>query len=178
MKKKAPIAQPQAEQSASRKQEGSSIPLDLLCDMAWRVAGARNALPPSTDSWRDAVREAHFLIQFANELRKGFYQDAQPDTRVQHAENTILSSVTPEEFTEQTVPFEKGCRLITGDERNDNAVILFRRACERGYLPLDPDQLKEIEANGFDLRDMPDLRATFLRVPRPFLRKNSAKHTE
>ena len=178
MKKTTPKSEPQAEQSSPRKQEESSIPLDLLCDMAWRVAGARNALPPSTDAWCDAVRQAHFLIQLANELRKGFHTSAQPDTRVEHAKRTILSSVTEDEYDEQTVPFDKGCSLITGLKKRKEAVILFRRACERGYLSIDKDQLEKTEANGFDLGDMPDLRATFVRVPKPLLRKNSAEHTE
>lgn len=150
------------------------VPLDLLCDMAWRIARANSTRPVDTSAWCDAVREAYFLIRAANELREGMHENARPNPYVVDAEKKIRSLATEDEFLEQHFTFERGCQLITG-KRKAEATNLFRRACERGHLPIRQERLKDLETNGFPWEDMASLRAAFLGVRKPELRKNKAK---
>jgi hypothetical protein len=185
--KKAPTATPQSELQAERQppatEEEPSVPLDLLCDMAWRIVEARNALPAVaisrpifSDEWQAAVEQSYSLIQLADLHRKKMHRDAQISPHVQKAVDTIKSKMRPEELEEDVVPFGRGCRLITGIVKKQTAEALFRRACERGYMPISPKMLRNFETNGFAFDDMPELRAAFLRA-RPFLRKKTTKTT-
>lgn len=155
------------------------VPLDLLCDMAWRIARVNSTRPVDTSAWCDAVREAYFLIRAANELREGIHKNARPHPYVVDAEKKIRSLATEDEILEQHFTFERGCQLITGKiitgKKKAEVIDLFRRACERGHLPIDQERLKELETNGFPWEGMASLRAAFLGVRKPELRKNKAK---
>ncbi len=178
-----PKSEPQAERQPPATEEEPSVPLDLLCDMAWRIVEARNALPAVAISqnifsaeWKAAVEQSYSLIQLADLHRKKMHGDAQISPHVQNAVDTIKSKMRPEELEEDVVPFGRGCRLITGIDRKETAVDFFLRACEKGYMPISPRMLKNFETNGFAFDDMPELRASFLRA-RPFLRKKRTKTT-
>ena len=191
MNKKAPTptpqSEPQAEQKPSCTTDEPAVPLDVLCDMAWRIAQARNALPVVAISrdvlssamsleWQAAVKQAYALIQVADLHRKEAHASAQISPHVQNAVDTIRSKMMPMELEKGVVPFGRGCRLITGIDKKKTAVELFHRAIDRGYMPISPRMLREFEADGFFFDDMPELRAAFLRA-RPFLRANGAKTT-
>lgn len=180
MKKDPPTSEPQVEQPISCQEKEPSVPLDLLCNLAWRIVQARHALPtqPSNfDGWQDAVKSAYTMIQMANLHREKMHRDALPDPHVEKAVEVIRSKLTADELDLGVVPFGRGCRLITGVDKKQTAVDLFLRACEKGYMPISPRMLKDFEANGFFFDDMPELRTAFLRA-KAFLRKNSAKTTE
>lgn len=148
--------------------------------MAWRIARSHsNSLRHIEDSpdgynfWTDAIQDAYRLIRHANTWRHILHEAAQPNPRYEHAEKTIHTLATHDEYWGQHFTFERGCQLITG-KRKDDAIALFRRACERGYLPINQKRLKELETNGFPWdEDMIQLRVSFIRIPKPKLRKNS-----
>ncbi len=179
---KPPADQPRTEQVSKGDKkptaEEQDISLALLCDMAWRIADARRVLPADMSAWCQCVAEAHGLIEAAIVVRQLQEAGAKFQSHIDYANKEICSLLTEDEYLERRVPFERGCLLITEAEKKEIAVALFQRACERGYLGVSPEQLKEIELNGFDVDDLPDMRATFVRVPKPSLRKNSAEHTE
>jgi len=170
--KPAPKALPEEATPASTTEP--AVPLDLLCDMAWRIAFARNSRPANRTEWWDALPDAHLFIQLADVFRKMKHQDAQPDTYVEHADKTISALLTSEECAEFSVTFERGCQLITGKKQAD-AIAVFRRACEWGYMDVGPEELIKYEAEGFFVGHLAELRAAFLRIRKPDLRKNKSQ---
>lgn len=142
--------------------------------MAWRVARANSTRPIDRSAWCSAVRDAYRLICNAESLRQGFIYMDRPKPYVEHAEKTIRSLATEDEYLERHFTFERGCQLITG-KRKGEAIELFRRACERDFLLIKQRGLKELETDGFPWDRVVRFRVSFLRIPKPMLRKNSSE---
>jgi hypothetical protein len=160
-----------AEGAASAEAVQEEIPLDLLCDIAWRIASARNALPADKVAWYRCVSEANDLIRAAIEVLQLEQHELKTKRYEKHAERELSSLLTEEEHIGDHVSFKRGCQLVTGVKDANDAEARFRRACARGFLMVDGDTFADFETNGFHSSDLPALRVRYLGVDKRELRK-------
>ena len=160
--------------------EENHIPVDLLCEMAWRVidhenldvsAEAQNRT--GRDQWRLAIARARELIlKIPKYLR--FYEevdryDDEDRQRSRELTGEIQSKLNDKERDELRVAFERGCQLITGIEKKRDAVTRFERLNDSGYLSSDPTN--QFRLGGFALSEIVELRLIYELMPREFSRK-------
>jgi hypothetical protein len=160
-----------AEGAVSAEAVQKEIPLDLLCDMAWRIASARNALPADKVAWYRCVFEAKDLIRAAMEVLQLEQHQLKTTRYEKHAEQELSSLLTEEEYFGAPVSFKRGCQFVTGIKDANDAEARFRRACARGFLMVDEDKFADFETNGFPSGDLPELRVRYLGVDKRELRK-------
>jgi hypothetical protein len=159
---------------------GNSIPLDLLCEMAWRVIDHENLdvsaeaqRRTGLDQWRLAIVRARALIlripQYLRNCEQFDQFDDDNEQRSSELTVEIQSKLNGKERDELRVAFERGCQLVTGIKKKRDAVTKFERLSDSGYLSSVPTA--QFRLKGFALPEIVELRLVYELMPRDFFRK-------
>lgn len=104
------------------------IPLDLLCDMAWRITAKEDGHTVRFGAWIQCVHQADHMIREAYRVRERSAltaeiaeQDWQKQWQTRKA--IIEPMLTPQERKATRVEFERGCQIITGIKKRREAVL-------------------------------------------------------
>jgi hypothetical protein len=159
-----------------------NVPIDLLCDMAWRIAQAEGFPKKDMDYWSKCVREAFLLIKTACYVRRDLLFEIHQCLKKIDDIPEIAPFLNEEENISGIVPFDRGCQIATGLSKKKDAIARFRRAFFDGVVSEDQSRLAEYESRGFLVTDLPPLKRDFLRLrEKGLLRKpyeRSGKYVE
>jgi len=176
--------------------------LDLLCEMAWRVAGAdktfatlvataASSWPPKevmeslTEKWSVAVHIAHKLICTAeedNERHAFVTRTLWRHETMKRGETIVMMQRLPiseDEREKGRVTFLRGCQLILEVEEKKWAKLKFDRLLPV-LAPLIPNAkgIEEYRRNGFDIESVALFARTYRDLPKDLKRKKSEKTGE
>jgi hypothetical protein len=169
-------------------------PMDLLCDVAWKVACCNQrfseaipealATPPAGKEallplWRQAVHLAHVMISEAKRENKQLAEEAAirwgmiSEDLEQYMAFRDGSALTTEEKERNSVSFRRGCKFITGlldgrDAEKRFALVLpwLGRHTRKPVRPLD-----SYKSHGFSVAHLSMLLRAFKKLPKEALRK-------
>jgi hypothetical protein len=173
--------------------------LDLLCEMAWRVAGtdktfatlvatAASSWPPKelmerlTEKWSAAVHIAHKLICTAEEddERHAFVtRTLWRHETMKRGEIIVMTQRLPiseDEREKGRVTFVRGCQLILGIKDESWAKQKFDRLMPI-LAPLTPNAkgIEEYQRSGFDIESVALLARSYRDLPKRLRRKPTEK---
>lgn len=138
--------------SPSRKEE--PVPLDLLCNMAWLLLSKDSGDGGEEMAWRRCCHKADTMIRGARETQRweiAFREIEQEQSdRVSEREKTIFQLLTPQEQDERWVSYERGCQIITGLKKKQDAVRKFEVINTR--TDISEQTTRQLRLKGFRLQ--------------------------
>lgn len=173
-------ADAEAQVAKTGKEAELEIPLDLLCDMTWRVGGYDRPHHIDMREWLDHARKAYSLIRAVNTAKEA---EELGESQARADEREIAQKwggkLTLWESYEDHVSFEKGCLLLdrTKDPKGKDAIEKFRRAYDKGLL-LSTNSMKKFEEEGFKLDELLTFDRVLSHIPASELRAEYGSKTE
>jgi len=158
VKKKEPTSEPQDEQAMPDYVAALDVPLDLLCEMAWRVGGydKQNTCDYDAHQWSENVRRAYGLITLAPQV----VWQAKQQANCEHDElNEYIERwyhrLSLDERESQRVSFTRGCILLNraADAKGDRSIKKFRNAYDKGVFNTSKS-MKKFEEGGFTVDEL------------------------
>lgn len=138
----------------SRREE--PVPLDLLCNMAWLLLSKDSGDGGEEMAWRRCCHKADSMIRDARETQRwgtAFREIEQEESdRVSEREEAIFQSLTPQERDDRWVSYERGCQIITGLKKKQDAVRKFEAINAR--TDISEQTTKQLRLKGFYLRSV------------------------
>ena len=190
-----PLAQPDPNYQALFDTEPPPIPaeeepLDLLCDLAWRLATSHSFVEtieewdysPTTTQWSTvwdkAVQEAGRMIHRARAHNMHRAKSSANFWRwIDKTRNGLATlrkenKLTQAEEVMGRVSFRRGCKLITALSDGPDAEKRFLHAMQiRSFASMGVGTDTEYKSKGFRLRDVVTFSDAYKNLPRSALRK-------
>ncbi len=158
MKKEKSKSEPLSGPDAPADDEALDVPLDLLCQMAWRVGGYDRDYRAERDfeKWSENVAQAYRLIQEAIDAVK--YEklgDILIEELGRERYERWYKRMRADEMLSGRVSFSRGCILLNTatDCREDRSIKKFRSAYDTGVLKISKS-MKKFENEGFTLEEL------------------------
>jgi hypothetical protein len=164
------------------------VPLDLLCNMAWLLLSKDNGDGDGGEemAWRRCCHKADTMIREAREAQRweiAFREIEQEDgDRVSEREEVIFQLLTPQEQDERWVSFERGCQIITGLKKKQDAVKKF--AAINAQTDISEQTTRQLRLKGFRLRLVAECQEIYESMPTEIRKKfrkpyeKSGEHTK
>lgn len=186
-KPKTAAAKPEPAPKANARPPQSSakppfeVPLDVLCDIAWRLSDAEESGELDMARWCQNVLRAYDFVWAANNLREGKIHER--THFVKHSlelEDRFRGRLTFEESGSGHVDFERAVLLLdhSKDKRLPRSINKFLNACENGLLSIIGRTLKDVQQNGFDLAELSSLERELELLPKSATHAKYGSKTE
>lgn len=176
MKKPRKPAQPQTRSLVSGGHVlEESIPINLLCDMAWRIVKKEDGHIVSRAAWSHALYWADWMIREAYRVRERDELEAEIAEQEWQdrwrTRKTILEPLlTADERKAGCVEFARGCQLITGIKKKADAVQKVELAWE-DFLQYPREKLDQAQLGGWRIDRVAEALVKFQGIPKDNLRK-------
>lgn len=165
----------------SATQPPFEVPLDILCDIAWRLSHSKGSGEIDMGQWCQNVLRAYDLIWAANNLRrdKGNQHTSFEETRLA-SEARLRDRLTDIELGTDHVGFERACLVLdqSKDKRTSRSINKFLNACENGLLDIIWRTLEDVQVNGFDLAELNALERRLKALPKTVTHAKYGSNTE
>lgn len=130
------------------------VPLDLLCNMAWRLLQKEAGEGDEETAWSHCLVKADKMIRSAKEMQNwtvAFNQsESEYQERVLLRRDEIVSTLTAHEQEELWVSYERGCQIITGLKKKQDAVRKFEAINSR--TDISEQTTRQLRLKGFGLQ--------------------------
>jgi hypothetical protein len=130
------------------------LPLDLLCNMAWLLLPKDSGEGGDEMAWRRCLHKADDMIREAKEIQAWTIAfktlEREEDERISKREDVIFQTLTPAEQEERWVSYERGCQIITGLKKKQDAVRKFEAINSR--TDISEQRTTQLRLKGFPLR--------------------------
>lgn len=140
------------------------LPLDLLCNMAWLLLPKDSGEGGDEMVWRRCLHKADDMIREAKEVQAWTIAfktlEREEDERISKREDAIFQTLTPAEQEERWVSYERGCQIITGLKKKQDAVRKFEAINSQTDVS-DFRTNRELRLKGFPLRLVAECREIF-----------------
>jgi hypothetical protein len=150
--------QPPATQSANQAKWGRwdlDVPLDLLCEMTWRIGKFDRGVEIDTRKWLECASLAYGLIRLAYLAKMGGL--AREDYLQNPPPRPLLAKLKPKESEKAHVSFNRGCVLLNTakDPKLRLSIAKFRHAYDHGLVTTSKSMQKFMD-EGFSLQELED----------------------
>lgn len=164
---------------------GESIPIALLCDMAWRIVKKEDGHKIERGAWIKSLDWADYLIRDAYRIRERNELDAEVEEQewaeMWTTRKTVLEPLlTAEEKRVGYVEFARGCQLVTGLRKKADAILKVSLAWN-DFLQYPEEKFYQAQDGGWRLERLAEARLRFQGIPKEKLRKpyeKSGEHTK
>ena len=158
---------------------GESIPIDLLCDMAWRIVKKEDGHKIENGAWTKSLYWADYLIREAYRVRERGELEAEIaegewQERWKTRKTILEPLLTADEKKAGFVEFARGCQLITGLKKKADAIQKVELAWEEFFqYPL--EGWTQAQLGGWRLDRVAEALVKFQGIPKEKLRKRYEK---
>jgi hypothetical protein len=182
MSKTRPTRSPADAQSANQAELDRwelDVPLNLLCEMAWRVGGYDKLQRKDIDQeeWSENVVRAYRLITIVPEA-VWLEQCQQALREEEHGEfiKRWFRRMTAKEILSERVTFKRGCVLLNraSDPKEKRSVKKFKNAYYSGVLHTSKS-MQKFEKEGFSLEELQMFDKTLSDAPKSATRDKPVK---
>jgi hypothetical protein len=132
--------------------------------MAWLLLAKDNREGGDEMAWRRCLHKADDMIREAKEVQAWTIAfktlEREEDERISKCEDAIFQTLTPAEKEERWVSYERGCQIITGLKKKQDAVRKFETInSQTDVSNFRPN--RELRLKGFPLRLVAKCREIF-----------------
>jgi hypothetical protein len=139
------------------------LPLDLLCNMAWLLLAKDNGEGGDEMAWRRCLHKASNMIREAKEIEAwtaAFNRiEREEDDRVSTREDEIFPTLTAAEQEDGRVSYERGCQIITGLKKKQDAVRKFENINRQSDIS--ERTTSQLRLAGFTLRKLAECKEIY-----------------
>jgi len=139
------------------------LPLDLLCNMAWLLLAKDDGEGGDEMAWRRCLHKADNMIREAKEVQAWMIMfkqlEREESDRVSKREDAIFQRLTPAEQEERWVAYERGCQIITGLKKKQDAVRKFEVI--NAHTDISERRTSQLRLAGFPLRLVAECQEIF-----------------